>query len=198
MNLHDPRDCASQGETPHLIGAHTNRSKGREVILHQANRLRDDQGRIIATLEDYVVVRGLVSDLISEGVEVTVELTVRETVKAVEELSSKYPDGVSAKAVGEYLKIDKSAAYRRCKKAIAREYLKNNEERPRRPARLVLGDPMPENATILPDPKEICWSEDQDGCTVDGLPVGIEPPPPQRQTQLSSQIWITLTSQRMN
>ena len=38
------------------------------AILHQATRDRDDDGRIIATLDDYAVVRDLVADTIAEGV----------------------------------------------------------------------------------------------------------------------------------
>ena len=39
------------------------------AILHQATRDRDAAGRIIATLEDYEVVRSLVVDLIAEGID---------------------------------------------------------------------------------------------------------------------------------
>ena len=38
---------------------------------------------MIATLEDYAVVRELVVDIVSEGVEATVPATVRELVEAV-------------------------------------------------------------------------------------------------------------------
>ena len=58
-----------------LIRAHT--------LLHQATRDRDDQGRIVATIADYAVVRVLIVDLLSEGVEATVSPVVRETVQAV-------------------------------------------------------------------------------------------------------------------
>ena len=42
------------------------------AVLHQANRDRDADGRIVATLDDYAVVRGLVADVIAEGVGATV------------------------------------------------------------------------------------------------------------------------------
>ena len=42
------------------------------AVLHQANRGRDDHGRIIADLDDYAVVRGLVADIMAEGVGTTV------------------------------------------------------------------------------------------------------------------------------
>ena len=54
------------------------------AVLHQASRARDDDGRIIATLDDYAVVRDLVADTIAEGVGTTVSDTVRETVAAVD------------------------------------------------------------------------------------------------------------------
>ena len=53
------------------------------AVLHQASRERDADGRIIATLDDYAVVRDLVADIIAEGVGATVSPAVRETVLAV-------------------------------------------------------------------------------------------------------------------
>jgi hypothetical protein len=66
------------GALLHLIRAH--------ALLHQTTREQDTQGRIVATIEDYAVVRELVADLVSEGIEATVPATVRETVEAVERL----------------------------------------------------------------------------------------------------------------
>ena len=59
------------------------------AVLHQASRERDDAGRIIATLDDYAVVRELVADTIAEGVGATVSDTVRETVEAVAALAHR-------------------------------------------------------------------------------------------------------------
>ena len=47
------------------------------ALVHRATRERNERGRIIATLEDYEVVRELVADLISKGVEATVPKVVR-------------------------------------------------------------------------------------------------------------------------
>ena len=58
------------------------------AVLHQASRARDNKGRIVATLDDYAVVRDLVADAIAEGVGATVSETVRETVAAVAALAS--------------------------------------------------------------------------------------------------------------
>jgi hypothetical protein len=86
------------------------------AVLHQATRESDDDGRIVATLDDYIVVRGLVADVISEGVGAAVSPTVQETVEAVEALT-RNGEAVMAKAVADRLKVDKSNATRRLRKA---------------------------------------------------------------------------------
>jgi hypothetical protein len=48
------------------------------AILHQLSRDRDSLGRIVASEEDYLVVRGLVAEVIADGVEATVSPTIRE------------------------------------------------------------------------------------------------------------------------
>ena len=121
------------------------------ALLHRSSRHSDELGRIIASLEDYRVVRALVADLIADGVGATVTPTVRETVKAVERLlrnSDNFP--VQVKALAEAVNLDESAASRRAKVAVARGYLKNLEEGRGKPARLVLGDPLPEDQVTLP------------------------------------------------
>ena len=143
-----------------LIRAHT--------ILHQANRERDAEGQIIATLEDYAKVRELVADLVSEGIEATVPQTVRETVGALGRLYAEESEPVTIAALAEELELDKSAAWRRARTAMDRGYLKNLEDRKGRPARLVPGDPLPDDIEILPT------SERLHGCTVAGVSEGIK------------------------
>ena len=143
------------------------------ALVHRATRERDDQGRIIATLEDYGVVRELVADLISEGVEATVPKTVRETVAAVERLvGDEDGDAVTMVKVGRELKLDKNPTYQRVQRAIEGGYLKNLEDRKGRPARLVVGDPMPEDQPILPEPETLR------GFTVSEVSEGTHHPPP--------------------
>jgi hypothetical protein len=62
-------------------------------MLHQATRERDDRDRIVATLQDYAVVRELVADLVSEGIEATVLKSVREAVHAVARLHAQETSG---------------------------------------------------------------------------------------------------------
>jgi hypothetical protein len=122
------------------------------ALLHQANRERDGEGRIVATTGDYGAVRELVAELISEGIEATVPTTVRETVEKVTDLYSEDSEAVTVAGLARKLKLDKSATSRRVGAAADRGYLKNLEDRKGRPARLVPGDPLPDDVEILPEP----------------------------------------------
>jgi hypothetical protein len=139
------------------------------ALLHQATRKRDDEGRLIATINDYATVRELVADLIADGSGATVPATVRETVHAVMELAHEAGTSnvrlvaeyqtqiaeVTVNQVAQHLRLDKSTALRRIRVAIHAGFLKNLESRPNRPARLTSGDPMPEDVEILPSPEAV-------------------------------------------
>jgi hypothetical protein len=121
------------------------------AILHQCSRPRGKNGQIVATFEDYRVVRELVADVISEGVGGTVSPTVRETVQAVIQLHGEELRGpISLGQLAARLKLDKSAASRRA--AVARQlgFLKNLETRRGLPAQYEPGEPLPEEASVLP------------------------------------------------
>jgi len=140
------------------------------AILHQATRDVDPEGRITATLEDYAAVRELVSGLIAEGVEATVPKTVRETVEAISHLieDSDADHATNLEVAGE-LDVDKGAASRRVRAAIDRGYVKNLEDRRGHPARLVIGESMPEDEDILPTAEELKFHEAPHEETVDVL-----------------------------
>ncbi len=119
------------------------------ALLHQVSRRRRNDGSIIAKLDDYEAVRGLVSDLIASGVEATIPATVRETVAAVN-------DGASTVAeVAAELKLDKSAAWRRVAVAERSGFLENLETRKGRQAQLVVKAVPPDDIEILPSVKAL-------------------------------------------
>jgi hypothetical protein len=122
------------------------------ALLHRASRDLTEAGAIIATMEDYAVVRKLVDDLFSEGIEATVSATVRETVDAVVALDKHE---VSLGELAAKLRLDKSVTSRRLRQATEFGYLVNLETRRGRPARIVLGDPLPEMVKLLPDPSDL-------------------------------------------
>ena len=120
------------------------------AVLHQATRRRDGQGRIIATIDDYDSIRGLVADLMADAADRTVPSTQRETVGAVADMLGGGADEVTVTALSKRLGLDKSTTSRRVNIAVARGYLKNLEDKRGRPARLVLGDSLPGEESILP------------------------------------------------
>jgi hypothetical protein len=145
-----------------LIAAHT--------LLHRERRGRDEQGRVAATLRDYVAVRELVADLFAEGVDATVKPETREVVAIVKALGK---DEVSVTEIANALRLDKGAASRRVSDATAHGYLVNAETRKGRPARICLGDPLPSEIEILPHPDRLA-----DCCSVAALQEGIDTPSP--------------------
>ena len=155
------------GALLNLIRAHT--------VLHQATRKRDQEGRIVADFDDYASVCELVADLVSEGVEATVQPIVRETVEAVSRLLREDDEeSITANALRQDLKLEKGPVSRRIRLAIEAGYLKNLEDRRGKPARLILGDPMPEDLQVLPAVGELM----RECFTVSSASEGIEHPPP--------------------
>jgi biotin operon repressor len=137
------------GALLNLIRAH--------ALLHQASRHRDATGRIVATIEeDYAAVRELVVDLVGEGVETTVPATVRETVEAVKRLrEDSNGEPVSVAELARKLELDRSTVSRRVRSAKDRGYLRDLEDNPRKPSRLILGDDLPDDLQILPSPEDV-------------------------------------------
>ncbi len=125
------------------------------AILHQEQRVRDEQGRIVAEPADYAAVYELVHDLVAQGVHAAASTETREVVAAVKQLD--VPNGlpVTYKAVGDVLGIDKSSAQRRCRVALEAGYLVNLQNKASKPAHLRLGDPLPVESGVIPEPEEL-------------------------------------------
>lgn len=143
------------------------------AVLHQVTRDRDADGRVVATVEDYGAVRALVADLFEVAVQATVSDTTRETVAAVGKLVRTTPAGVSIGSVAAVLHVDKSTASRRVAVAVEDGYLENRQTDKGKPAKLVIGDPLPDQSSLLPDPASLT-----DRCSVAVLPEGTDIPPP--------------------
>jgi hypothetical protein len=142
------------------------------ALLHRNTRSKDDHDRIVATLADYAAVRGLIERLFSEGVEAKVPKTVRETVEAVAVLcrgqsNTATPAEVSLTALAKELKLDKGPTSHRVRKAIDRGFLVNREEKRGKPARIVIGDPLPDEIQILPEVSAL-----EECCSVAAVPEG--------------------------
>jgi hypothetical protein len=123
------------------------------ALLHRATRELVD-GVVVASTTDYAAVRALVGDLVSDAVEQTVSDSLRATVEKVSELTIAGGE-TTVNQVATQLGIDKSSASRRVRAATERGYLQNLEDHRGRPSRLVLGDPLPAELTILPTVEEL-------------------------------------------
>ena len=123
---------------------------------------RTTDGSIVADLSDYAAVRDLVADLIAEGIGATVRPAIREIVEAVARLINGGTTEVKLSDLATALKLDKSAVSRRVAGAIDAGVLRNLEDRKGRPAKLVLGDPLPGDIEVLPPPEVLqCCSVDE-------------------------------------
>jgi len=143
------------------------------ALLHQGTRTRAPTGAVIAIVEDYGAVRELLVDLVSQGVGATVPSSIRETVHAVAMPSDTYTDGVSVTDLAKSLRLDKSSVSRRTREAIEKAYLKNLEDKRGRPAKLPVGDPLPDDIDVLPSVETLKAKR----CAVAPSPEG-DPPSP--------------------
>jgi hypothetical protein len=130
------------------------------ALLQRATRERDARGRVAATVDDYRQVRELVEPIVAAGVEAAVKPSVRETVETVSRLLHDSPAGIDQRELGIALgsgsrPLDKAAVSRRVADATAGGYVRNEENRPGYPSRLVLDRPMPDDRAVLPPAEEL-------------------------------------------
>lgn len=77
--------------------------------------------------------------------------------------------------VAKQLELDSSAAYRRVRSAISLGYIVNVQDKHGQPAKLVLGEPLPEEQAVLPSPEKV------EECVFEIASVGPAIVQPQRQ-----------------
>ena len=125
------------------------------AILHQQQRERDDQGRIVADEMDYRIVYELAAPVFGAAASEGVTPAVRETVAKVAELTKgSENDTISAHALGDALGISRSALSYRLKPAFKGGFLVNEEPTRGKPYKLRVGAPLPDDAT-LPAPERV-------------------------------------------
>jgi hypothetical protein len=123
------------------------------TVLRHCQRRTDGQGRLVAEIEDYATVHGLVTQMYTDNASGATE-GVRAAVEAVARLiAGKNPgEKVTITTVGAALGISKMAASRRVKVALKAGWLFNAETRKNHPFDLTIGEPLPER-TGLPAPQ---------------------------------------------
>lgn len=120
------------------------------AMLHQQTR-DIVAGRVVATLDDYEAVRKLLARVIATGVDADVPDQVRETLEAVAALTAmpEHTGGVTAKALGEHMGLDKSTVSG-WRLPQARAHLQNMEDKRGRPGRWKLDGDAPVGEAVLP------------------------------------------------
>jgi hypothetical protein len=134
------------------------------ALLHQAQRRKDDQGRVVATVADYALAYPIFCKVMAESSGKAVPDNVRAVVKLISERVGVAGHAsevtISREQIGMATGIGKWAAYRAVHTAIDLGFLTNNETRPKKPFRLVLKHAVDEDGiSLLPDPKTIISSE---------------------------------------
>jgi hypothetical protein len=137
------------------------------ALLHQCQRERDKHGRIVATLDDYRLARELLLDAFTQAATGGVSPAVREVVAAVIEVGREQSAPATKKQVADKIRLSSAGAWYRLVKALDLGYVVNQETRARQPARLVVGEPLPEEKPALPTPEEVAMYLEGDHPTED-------------------------------
>ena len=114
------------------------------ALLHQWNRARDKQDRMLATLDDYASVYDIVQPVFSASLSAGLTPEVRATVQAVATLAPGPENTVTVTAIADRLRLSPSATWRRIRGALDGRWLVNDETRKYQPAKIRLGEPMPD------------------------------------------------------
>ena len=116
------------------------------ALLHKCNRSTNDDGTIIAKLEDYDAVYHLVNKPFSEGLETAVPENIRRLVDAVSELGGAEPqryafDGcITQRMLADKVGRDHSAVSRALSAAITQGYLQDLNPGQGKQSSIVLGE----------------------------------------------------------
>jgi hypothetical protein len=109
------------------------------ALLHRKHRRLNNRGWIAATEEDYSAVATLMADLLASASELKVAEIIVDTVDAVRLVASRRSDpdveGARVIEVADFLKLDRSATYRRLRSAEDAGLIINLEHLKGRPAR---------------------------------------------------------------
>ncbi len=124
------------------------------AILHQRQRERDERGRIVATRADYELVYGLTAGIFGAIAAEGVTPVIRETVLAVRMQTGDKPT-CSIQQIAGHLGLAHSTAQSRVYRAVRGGWIVNEEQGKGKPARLSVGDPLPEERPALPNPDDL-------------------------------------------
>jgi hypothetical protein len=109
------------------------------ALLHRDRRPRDDQGRIVATTDDYAVIYDLMADRLAEGAGVALKPNDRKVLDAIEDVAARQKadegleddkkgirqQGVTSRDLVDELDLDQTTINRRLGKLVSAGLLEN-------------------------------------------------------------------------
>lgn len=131
------------------------------ALLHQSTRDRNSDNQIVATYEDYGMVRFLVDECLAQGLEVAVPERIRELVQAVQTLLDQRDDtrnvpfyenreGVTQRQIADFLGRDQSVVSRNVNAAIYGGYLENTNFGQGKMGNILMGERALPAGYVLP------------------------------------------------
>ncbi|WP_155765451.1 hypothetical protein [Mesorhizobium erdmanii] len=122
------------------------------ALLHSCTRDKDEDGDVIATLDDYRIVYDSANEAVSQGLAKSVPESIRTLVEAV---GRKPYEGLSVTLLAEKLGRDISVISRTAKKAVDEGYLIDTNPGQGRISKLTVGDRKLPSGSAMPSPEEI-------------------------------------------
>ena len=132
------------------------------ALMHQLQRQRDEAGRVVALINDYVHARRFLDRPLNEACGSAVPPGVRELVNHLMEHSAPVdpyardlPRGLDLNELATKMNVDKSVAQRRAKKAQELGLAVDLGGGRGRPCRLLPVQTMKSDWNVLPDPRQV-------------------------------------------
>lgn len=130
------------------------------ALMHQKHREKDTEGRILANVEDYAVVHGMVSDLVAYATGEAIPPEIRETVDAVRKLTDVPGTGGRGRTttvveVVKELGVHRTTVGRRLKRATLMGFVEAFDNSRGRSTEYDWVPGMSEDKAVLPHPDEL-------------------------------------------
>jgi len=121
------------------------------AVLHQQQRASAPGGEIIATMTDYDLARSLLASSFEAAAAEGPTAAIRDTVLAI----GPRETDVRETELARRLELTKQAISWRVTRAVTAGWLANDEQRSGKPYRLRRGEPLPRQASPLPEWREV-------------------------------------------
>jgi hypothetical protein len=129
------------------------------ALVHQHTRSRNESGAVVATLDDYAAVKGLLGDALAHNLSVAVSAGVRSVVEGVKALQKRSFGGhfepVTVHDLAAHLERDRSVITRHIERAVEEGFLVDDNPGKGRQSQLSLGKREIPDKSALPERSEL-------------------------------------------